>query len=546
MVITYLGHAGFIVETDQSVVIMDPWLSPTGAFDASWFQLPRNHHLAPLVYEKLRDPVRAIYLYVSHEHQDHFDSSFLNSLPVRNFSLVVPEFSRSALAAHFAEYDCENMIFFRHKQEVPIPGGPLKLYVDDSQLNRDSAVLLRAGEDTFLNMNDCKLFDALPEIIREEGCVKVFACQFSDATWHPTCYDYTVPEYEELSTKKLMAKFESVAKAIELIRPGAYIPSAGPVCFLDPMLRHLNTQPINIFPRTGKVIGFLNSRLQATPTYVPEMMPGDVLDVPTCKMLTYANHRFCEETAETYFATYAEAYTELFAKRAAKHSRVDVHETFEALRIEMERKLAHLSLADRVKVPLIFRLSEASQRMLRIDFTRKSVEYVARISDTNYYEIEAPSWQVAKILARELTWEEFSLTFRLRLKRSPDVYDPVLHAFMIMEAEDLEGYCDLLRQIDAQEERICIEAEGQNYSVRRYCPHQGGDLSSGWVDQGRLLTCPRHRWQFDLVNGGRCTSNGSDVDAVRLSQTTPTRDHVSSSALAACPSEETSLNNVRR
>ncbi len=38
MLITYLGHAGFCVETSRSLVIMDPWLSPLGAFDSAWFQ----------------------------------------------------------------------------------------------------------------------------------------------------------------------------------------------------------------------------------------------------------------------------------------------------------------------------------------------------------------------------------------------------------------------------------------------------------------------------------------------------------------------------
>jgi UDP-MurNAc hydroxylase len=71
MYITYLGHAGFIVETDDAIIITNPWLSPTGAFYAAWFQLPRNHHLVSLVYEKLLDPRRSIFLYVSHEHQDH-------------------------------------------------------------------------------------------------------------------------------------------------------------------------------------------------------------------------------------------------------------------------------------------------------------------------------------------------------------------------------------------------------------------------------------------------------------------------------------------
>ena len=516
MRITYLGHAGFIVETDDSIVIMDPWLSPTGAFDAAWFQMPRNHHLAPLVYEKLRDSRRSIFLYISHEHQDHFDVEFLNTLPVRRFTLLVPEFSRAALMEHFSEYECQEMIFFHHKQEINIPGGCLKFYVDDSWANRDSAILMKASNAAFLNMNDCKLFDLLHEVVHEDGPIKVFACQFTGATWHPTCYDYPIDEYEGVSTKKLMAKFESVARAIELLQPSTYIPSAGPVCFLDPALFHLNTQPVNIFPRATKFINYLKRRLPDTSMFVPEMMPGDVLDALSSRITACSVERFVEEKALTYITEYADSYRKYFEERIALHERVEAQETLEALRMELDRKLEQLSLADRVTFPLYFRLDGSGKRMLRVDFGRRTVDYVFVNGDSKYYQITAPTWQVAKVLARELTWEEFSLTFRARLKRNPDVYDPVLHAFLIMEIADIGRYCDHLLQIESQEQRIVVEADGKKFSVKRYCPHQGGDLSCGWIDHGRFLTCPRHRWQFDLLQGGSCTTNRTNIGAVCL------------------------------
>jgi UDP-MurNAc hydroxylase len=516
MQITYLGHAGFVVETDDAIVIMDPWLSSTGAFDASWFQLPRNHHLASFVYEKLHDPKREIFLYISHEHQDHLDVDFLNSLPVREFSLLLPAFSRSALTEHFSDYQCKQMVFFEHRQVVQIPGGFLKLFVDDSQLNRDSAVLVKTGGSTFLNLNDCKLFDTLPEIARDDGPINIFACQFSGATWHPTCYEYPTDKYEALSRAKYLAKFRSVGKAINLLQPDAYIPSAGPVCFLDPLLVHLNAQPVNIFPRAAKLIGYLKQEFPTMRTYVPEMMPGDTLDATSAKMTELAQDRFDESAAQEYIAKYAGSYDEYFKERSALYKQADEDAILEALRGELENKLTQLSLADRVTVPLYFRIGKSDGKTLWVDFARRTVQRVLDRNESRYYEIIAPAWQIAKVLARELTWEELSLTFRVRLNREPDIYDPILHAFLVMEAEDIGRYCNLLLEIEAQEERIIVEAEGQQYSVRRYCPHQGGDLSCGWVDRGRFLTCPRHRWQFDLLNGGQCTTNGTTVDAVAL------------------------------
>lgn len=516
MQITYLGHAGFIVETRDAIIVMDPWLSKTGAFDSSWFQLPRNHHLASLVYDKLRDDRRARYLYVSHEHQDHFDIKFLQGLPVREFTLLVPEFGRSALMEHFEGYECEQIIFFKHTQEVSIPGGSLKFYVDDSRANRDSAILVKAGETTFLNMNDCKLFDTLHQVVRENGKITVFACQFSGATWHPTCYEYPVASYEAMSSKKSMAKFESVAKAIELVRPDVYIPSAGPVCFLDPLLFHLNTEPVNIFPRAPKFINYLKVRLRHPPILMPEIMPGDVVDASSCEFTALGSERITEGTAVSYISEYAADYAEYFRRRQVEQNAVDEETTMADLHCELEQKLSALTLAERVKVPLYFRIGDSNRWMLRVDFGNRRIEPTLLNNDVDYYEISAPAWEIAKVLNRELTWEEFSLTFRTRLKRNPDVYDPVLHAFLIMEAHDLGRYCDLLLQIESQEERILVEAQGQTFSVRRYCPHQGGDLTCGWVDQGRFLTCPRHRWQFDLFRGGLCTTNATDIAAISL------------------------------
>jgi len=364
----------------------------------------------------------------------------------------------------------------------------------------------------------------------------VFACQFSGATWHPTCYDYAPEKYESISRKKSFAKFESVAKAIDLIRPAVYIPSAGPVCFLDPMLQRLNRERVNIFPRAAKVIDYFKRRLPEGRTYVPEMMPGDLLDTTSCTVTQLAQQRVTESTAESYIAEYAACYSAFFQERSSAHKRVNVNETTEALRLELERKLERLSLADRVTVPLYVELDSSVGRMLRVDFQRKLVEYVAERTDDWYYELSVPAWQIAKVLARELTWEEFALTFRLRLKRNPDGYDPILHAFLVMEAEDLGRYCDLISEIEAQEERITVEADGRRYSVRRYCPHQGGDLSQGWMEQGRFLVCPRHRWQFDILQFGRCTTNPMSINALCIdaAERPPGQSVIREEVFAAC------------
>jgi 3-phenylpropionate/trans-cinnamate dioxygenase ferredoxin component len=38
------------------------------------------------------------------------------------------------------------------------------------------------------------------------------------------------------------------------------------------------------------------------------------------------------------------------------------------------------------------------------------------------------------------------------------------------------------------------------YAADNRCPHLGGDLSKGTI-KGTIVTCPRHRAQFDLLDG---------------------------------------------
>jgi UDP-MurNAc hydroxylase len=516
MEITFLGHAGFCVETERIVVVMDPWLSPAGAFDSAWFQFPRNHHLAALVQEKLADGGKERFLYVSHEHKDHLDLAFLESLRSRDFTVVLAHFRRPYLVDTFSHYRCRDVVVCEDGAELEIPGGDITVYLDDSELNRDSAVLVRAEGQAFLNLNDCRIVDALPMIVRTKGPIDVFAMQFSGAGWHPTCYDYPRDVYERISRKKSLAKFASVAQGIRVVDPRVFIPSAGPPCFLDPSLMHLNFEPVNIFPHASKLVEFLDRRATGGRARWIEMVPGDVLDVPRGE-LAYRSRLGANGDYEDSIRDYAAGYESLFAERrrryqAAPGDRVLLDRVGEAL----QQKLDRLTLNDRVESPLYFMLDDVPDRMLRIDFPARRIERAEAIEGDAYYSIKAPSWEVARILDGKITWDDFSLTFRMELNREPDVYQTLVQGFLRLEPDDMNAFCAKLLSIEEHQERIVVEVDGKRYVVDRYCPHQGGDLSRGWVEEGRFLTCPRHQWQFDLENDGDARRNAGTIHAICL------------------------------
>ncbi len=517
MRITFLGHAGFCVETDRVVLVCDPWLSESGAFDGAWFPWPPNHHVAPWVRERLHDGGRARFVYVSHEHRDHFDRDFLATVPA-GVTFVVPRFGRTALADWLAGVG--PVVTLGDRQRLELPGGSIEMHVDDTVVERDSAVLVELDGHRFLNLNDCKLLDRVRAIRARVGPIDAFSCQFSGATWHPTCYEYDRPTYERISARKVADKFASVVRAIEACAPAVYLPAAGPACFYDPALAHLNTEPVNIFPRARAFLDHLAATRPDLDVCARELMPGDTWDATAGRFTHLAEPRIEDRDFAALVARGAAAHRDrILALQDLRPGR-----TVAAVHSDLGRVLAErvtrFPLASAVAAPLYVWLQEAEAGW-RIDFARRAVREAGTIDDPAFTRLRVPAWQMDRVLAGALTWEDLALTFRLQILRRPDTYDPALHAFLLTETEDLDALGDLAARDGT--ERVLVRGSTRCWEVNRRCPHAGGDLSEGWLEDDRFLVCPRHRWVFDLADGGRCTTADATVHAVEVAPDTGNR-----------------------
>src|SRR5664280_833885 len=91
--ISYLGHAGFIIEHAGTRILMDPWFYP--AFLESWFPYPDNRGLLMDVVDGAFD-----YLYVSHAHEDHFDRRLLDRLD-KSITVLTPKYRSKVVERNF-------------------------------------------------------------------------------------------------------------------------------------------------------------------------------------------------------------------------------------------------------------------------------------------------------------------------------------------------------------------------------------------------------------------------------------------------------------
>jgi nitrite reductase/ring-hydroxylating ferredoxin subunit len=86
--------------------------------------------------------------------------------------------------------------------------------------------------------------------------------------------------------------------------------------------------------------------------------------------------------------------------------------------------------------------------------------------------------------------------------------------------------CELYELQESQGKYVEIEgfqlavflSDGQVYVMDNYCPHAGGNLAGGWVEDG-CAVCPWHYWSFRVDTGELRDSPGVKV------KTYPTRLH---------------------
>ena len=76
--LTFINHASYLVESEKSLLIVDPWVEG-GAFDNGWSLLDKSINNQTLV-KYLAEIDKPKYIWLSHEHSDHFSVPFINAL----------------------------------------------------------------------------------------------------------------------------------------------------------------------------------------------------------------------------------------------------------------------------------------------------------------------------------------------------------------------------------------------------------------------------------------------------------------------------------
>jgi len=508
VIITSLGHAGFLIETGDDVILADPWLDPAGAYAASWFPYPSNSSIDPNHLE------RATILYISHWHKDHLDEWFLHSRSKEfkeRVRVIIPNFKYKKLFDIIKNCGYANIEELPSFEEIRTNSGTeIAVIYDTNPLFVDSALFVRSDGINFLNENDCKLSVADEEaIVSRYGIIDIFTAQFSGATFHPTCYTYTEQEKTKISSMRRKAKFDRIVSSIERLKASYYIPSAGPACFLSDDLRELNLNPSTVFSNADDFKYYLRSDHPSLLNTFIELLPGDKLSLSKDKPIELEKIFTDDYLSQDYLMRYAKdkkgIITTEFEKYRASLGDIlsDTKEHFRSL-CSNTPELGKLAAANLEVI-----LTGENGGSFMIDTSTGNLSSTPIQNSQQIYTLSLDTFWMRAII-NLLTWEDFILSFRFSIERKPDTYNEALIAFLHLETDeerqDYINYHDLIAS--SEKERISRLCYGKIIEYDRYCPHNGEDLSCAAIENG-VLTCPRHFWQFSIEDGKGINNSGS-------------------------------------
>ena len=183
--VTFLNHSSFLVDSGETKILCDPWYRGA-AFGNSWRLLAENsHQIAELDYD---------YIFLSHEHPDHFSIPTLNDLP--EGKTFIYQKTVDGKVANYLRAKGHKVIEFSHGVKQTVGDIDVTIYVVDGY---DSTVLFRLPSgNRVLNINDCRIeLDSklLRQIKEDTGPnVELALVQFSYANWAGNVGDSNIAE----------------------------------------------------------------------------------------------------------------------------------------------------------------------------------------------------------------------------------------------------------------------------------------------------------------------------------------------------------------
>ncbi|MGH3326967.1 MAG: Rieske 2Fe-2S domain-containing protein [Streptomycetales bacterium] len=512
------GHAGLRIETAAGSVLCDPWSTP--AYFASWFPFPANDDLD---WDALGD---VDFLYVSHLHRDHCDPDLLRRHVRKDATVLLPDYPTGELEQTLRDLGFRSFIRTRHGRPLDLDGLRIMIIALTSPTDGpigDSALVLDDGTACVFNQNDAHPLDMAQ--VRAFGPVDAHLLQFSGAIWWPMVYDLPGPAKEVFAQRKRERQTERAFRYVDALGARHVFPNAGPPCFLDEGLDHLNDPARNPMSIFTDQVAFLD-QMRASGRYNGELLlPGTQVDLQGGQLRV--RQPWTPEQIRRTFVSGRTAYLRAYAARsraridAERRQRTDggvdvvgeLKAWWEPLLGQAERICAGVGGPVRFDVgagPACDTAGDACEdTAFVVDFPAREVRAWAGERCRYWFRAERSLVHTC-IQRREPDWvNSLFLSLRFIAGRVGPYNEYVYTFFKCLTPERINYAEGWYASREAGDEEIALDG----WRVQRRCPHLMADLAQfGEIADG-VLTCHMHGWQFELASGRCLTSPGHALRA---------------------------------
>jgi UDP-MurNAc hydroxylase len=226
--LTFLNHASFMVETEKTILIVDPWFEGHAFFNG-WSLLDQSF-TNQTVTDYLLASHKKFYIWYSHEHSDHFSTSFLQTLKLSGIECTI--LFQKTLDSRVINYVKKlgfTAVSIRNGEEFAIEND-FSILVWSHAMG-DSYCLVKVEQTTILNLNDCVVDTQVSaqklrsNISSKVDSINILLTQFGYANW--------VGNEPDVNLRVTASKDKTAEIALQFneLKPEVLIPFASYVYF---------------------------------------------------------------------------------------------------------------------------------------------------------------------------------------------------------------------------------------------------------------------------------------------------------------------------
>ena len=218
--IDWINHSGFIVDNQIKKLVCDPWFEGS-VFNNGWDLLAKTKHDISIFND-------IDYIWISHEHPDHFDIQLLKKIEkeVREKITFIFQFTKDKRVINFAKNLGFKTKELKINQELSLDKN-FSITNVGNYSHHDSACLIKIDDIKILNLNDCAISDnnQIKKLKNYVKKVDVLMMQFSYANWQGD-------KNNIVRMKKTASKIKSsLIEKCNIFKPNFFFPFASFVYF---------------------------------------------------------------------------------------------------------------------------------------------------------------------------------------------------------------------------------------------------------------------------------------------------------------------------